>query len=57
MDHPDEVVDPVLLVVRDDEKGLEKYLAEFCEVAVRVLARDGLEFIERFGKEGGDAVR
>ena len=45
-------MDPVLIVVRNGDEDLGKYLEEFREMWVCGLARDGLNIFERFGKEG-----
>ena len=57
LDDTDKVVDSVFLVIRNDEEDLGQYIAEFHEVGVRGLAGDGIEFLERFIKEGVDVVR
>ena len=56
LDDPNEVVYPVFFVVRYDEGGLWQHLTEFRKVWVRGLAGNGLEFLERFGKEGRNVV-
>ena len=50
-------MNPVFLIIRNDEEYLGKYLAEFRKVGVCGLDRDGIELFKRFGKKGGDVVR
>ena len=44
-------MDALLLVVRNDEEYLGKFLAEVRKMQVRGLARDWLEFIEHHGNK------